>query len=92
VPTADHQILPQGTAYMTDAGMTGDYDSIIGMEKEEPIRRFTRKVPGNRMEPAAGTATLCGIAVETDAKGLARHIAPIRIGGRLSQTRPDFWD
>jgi 2',3'-cyclic-nucleotide 2'-phosphodiesterase len=92
VPTADHQILPQGTAYMTDAGMTGDYDSIIGMEKEEPIRRFTRKVPGNRMEPAAGTATLCGLAVETDAKGLARHIAPIRIGGRLSQTRPDFWD
>ena len=40
VPTADHQILPAGTAYMTDAGMTGDYDSIIGMQKEEPLRRF----------------------------------------------------
>jgi 2',3'-cyclic-nucleotide 2'-phosphodiesterase len=91
VPTADHQILPQGTAFMTDAGMTGDYDSIIGMEKEEPIRRFTRKVPGNRLEPAAGAATLCGVAVETDAKGLATKIAPVRVGGRLSQARPDFW-
>jgi 2',3'-cyclic-nucleotide 2'-phosphodiesterase len=91
VPTADHQILPQGTAYMTDAGMTGDYDSIIGMEKEEPIRRFIRKVPGNRLEPAAGAATLCGLAVETDAKGLATKIAPVRLGGRLSQARPDFW-
>jgi metallophosphoesterase (TIGR00282 family) len=91
VPTADHQILLQGTAYMTDAGMTGDYDSVIGMEKEEPIRRFVRKVPGDRLEPAAGAATLCGIAVETDAKGLATKIAPVRIGGRLSQARPEFW-
>jgi metallophosphoesterase (TIGR00282 family) len=92
VPTADHQILPQGTAYLTDAGMTGDYDSVIGMEKEEPVRRFTRKVPGGRLEPAAGPATLCGVAVETDAKGLAIKIAPVRIGGRLSQARADFWD
>jgi 2',3'-cyclic-nucleotide 2'-phosphodiesterase len=92
VPTADHQILRQGTAFMTDAGMTGDYDSIIGMEKEEPIRRFIRKVPGERMEPAAGAASLCGVAVEIDVKGLASKIAPVRIGGRLSQCRPDFWD
>jgi metallophosphoesterase (TIGR00282 family) len=91
VPTADHQILHQGTAFVTDAGMTGDYDSVIGMEKEEPIRRFTRKVPGDRLEPAAGAATLCGVAVETNAKGLATRIAPVRIGGRLSQARPDFW-
>jgi 2',3'-cyclic-nucleotide 2'-phosphodiesterase len=91
VPTADHQILRQGTAFMTDAGMTGDYDSVIGMEKEEPIRRFTRKVPGDRLEPAAGAATLCGVAVETDAKGLATKIAPVRIGGRLSQVKPEFW-
>ncbi|MGH6818296.1 MAG: TIGR00282 family metallophosphoesterase, partial [Methylovirgula sp.] len=70
VPTADHQILPQGTAFITDVGMTGDYDSIIGMEKEEPIRRFLQKTPGTRMEPAAGEATLCGIAVETGANGL----------------------
>ncbi|WP_158808848.1 TIGR00282 family metallophosphoesterase [Beijerinckia sp. L45] len=92
VPTADHQILPGGTAYMSDAGMTGDYDSVIGMEKEEPIRRMTRKVPGSRFEPAMGPATLCGIAVETDASGHAIQVAPVRIGGRLSQTRPAFWE
>ena len=92
VPTADHQILAGGTAYLSDAGMTGDYDSVIGMDKEEPIRRMTRKVPGSRFEPAAGPATLCGIAVETDAGGRAIKIAPVRIGGRLSQARPEFWD
>ncbi|UDL93239.1 TIGR00282 family metallophosphoesterase [Lichenihabitans sp. PAMC28606] len=92
VPTADHQILPNGTAYQSDAGMTGDYDSVIGVQKEEPIRRFLTKLPGSRYEPAAGPATLCGVAVETDdATGLAVRIAPVRIGGRLSQTRPDFW-
>ncbi|WP_131195706.1 TIGR00282 family metallophosphoesterase [Lichenihabitans psoromatis] len=92
VPTADHQILPNGTAYQSDAGMTGDYDSVIGVQKEEPIRRFLTKLPGSRYEPAAGPATLCGVAVETDdATGLAVKIAPVRIGGRLSQTRPDFW-
>ena len=72
VPTADHQILPGGTAYMTDAGMTGDYDSVIGMQKEEPLRRFTTGIPSGRFEPAAGVATLSGVAVETDdATGLA---------------------
>ena len=79
VPTADHQILPGGTAYMTDAGMTGDYDSIIGMQKEEPLRRFTTGIPSGRFEPASGAATLCGVAVETDdATGLALRIAPVR--------------
>jgi 2',3'-cyclic-nucleotide 2'-phosphodiesterase len=92
VPTADHQILPQGTAYQTDAGMTGDYDSVIGMEKEEPLRRFVTKLPGSRLEPAAGPATLCGLAVETDARGHAIKVAPVRIGGRLSQARPEFWE
>jgi 2',3'-cyclic-nucleotide 2'-phosphodiesterase len=92
VPTADHQILPNGTGFVTDAGMTGDYDSVIGMEKEEPVRRFTTKLPGMRFEPASGAATLCGIAVELDANGLAAKIAPVRIGGRLSQARPQFWD
>lgn len=92
VPTADYQILPQGTAYMTDAGMTGDYDSVIGMEKEEPIRRFTTKLPATRFETASGAGTLCGIAVELDSKGLAVKIAPVRIGGRLSQARPPFWE
>ena len=84
VPTADHQILPGGTAYMTDAGMTGDYDSIIGMQKEEPLRRFTTGIPSGRFEAAHGIATLSGVAVETDdATGLAHRIAPVRIGGRL---------
>ena len=92
LPTADHQILPGGTAYLTDAGMTGDYDSVIGVGKEEPLRRFLTKLPSGRYEPAAGPATLCGVAVETDdGTGLARRVAPVRIGGRLSQARPEFW-
>ena len=92
VPTADYQILPHGTAYMTDAGMTGDYDSVIGMDKEEPIRRFTRKTPGSRFEPANGAATLSGVAVEIGSDGLATKIAPLRLGGRLAQAQPEFWD
>jgi metallophosphoesterase (TIGR00282 family) len=91
VPTADYQILPRGTAYMTDAGMTGDYDSVIGMHKEEPVRRFTTKLPSTRFEPALGDATLCGVAVELDEKGLATQVAPVRIGGRLAEARPGFW-
>jgi 2',3'-cyclic-nucleotide 2'-phosphodiesterase len=92
VPTADHQILPGGTAYMTDAGMTGDYDSIIGMQKEEPLRRFTSGIPSSRFEPALGVATFSGIAVETDdASGLAVKVAPVRLGGRLAPTLPEFW-
>ncbi len=92
IPTADHQILPAGTGYLTDAGMTGDYDSVIGVEKDEPIRRFLTKLPGSRFEPASGPATLCGVAVEIDDRtGLALKIGPVRIGGRLSPAMPDFW-
>ena len=92
IPTADHRVLPGGTAYMSDAGMTGDYDSVIGVDKEEPIRRFLQRTPGSRYEPAAGPATLCGVAVETDDRtGLAVKVAPVRIGGCLAQTLPDFW-
>lgn len=92
VPTADHQILRNGTAYMSDAGMCGDYDSVIGMAKEEPIQRFTRKLPVERMRPAEGEATVAGVAVETDdVTGLAVKIAPVRIGGRLSEAQIDFW-
>jgi metallophosphoesterase (TIGR00282 family) len=92
VPTSDHQILPAGTAFMTDAGMTGDYDSIIGMQKDEPMRRFISGIPSARFEPALGVATLSGVAVETDdATGLAVKIAPVRIGGRLEPARPGFW-
>jgi 2',3'-cyclic-nucleotide 2'-phosphodiesterase len=92
VPTADHQILPGGTAYITDAGMTGDYDSVIGMQKDEPLHRFITGIPSGRFEPASGPATLSGVAVETDdATGLALRIAPLRIGGRLEPAMPGFW-
>jgi 2',3'-cyclic-nucleotide 2'-phosphodiesterase len=91
-PTADHQILSRGTAFISDVGMTGDYDSVIGMGKDEPLNRFVRKIPSGRFEPATGPATLCAIAVETDdATGLARQVAPVRLGGRLEQARPAFW-
>ena len=93
VPTADHQILPNGTAFQSDVGMTGDYDSVIGMQKDEPMNRFLRKIPGARFEPAMGEATLCALAVETDdATGLAARVAPVRLGGRLEQARPTFWE
>jgi metallophosphoesterase (TIGR00282 family) len=88
-PTADHQILPGGTAYQTDAGMCGDYDSVIGMQKEGAATRFWKKLPGERLQPAEGVATICGVFVVTDdATGLARRIEPVRQGGRLSQTLP----
>lgn len=92
VPSADHFILPGGTAYMSDAGMCGDYNSVIGMDKAEPLNRFLRKLPVERLKPAEGEATLCGVAVETDdANGLAVNIAPLRIGGRLSRAEIPFW-
>jgi metallophosphoesterase (TIGR00282 family) len=92
-PTADHQVLPGGTAFISDVGMTGDYDSVIGMSKDEPLNRFLRKIPTSRFEPALGAATLCAVAVETDdATGLARRIAPVRLGGRLEETTPSFWE
>lgn len=90
VPTADAQILPGGTAYQTDAGMCGDYDSVIGMEKDEPLNRFLRKIPRARFSPALGPATLCGVFIETDRQtGLARRIEPVRLGGRLKGALPD---
>jgi metallophosphoesterase (TIGR00282 family) len=93
VPTADHQILPRGTAFISDVGMTGDYDSVIGMDKEEPLTRFLRRISGARFEPAMGEATLCALAVETDdVSGLARRIAAVRLGGRLEEARPQFWE
>lgn len=89
VPTADDQILPGGTAYMTDLGMCGDYDSVIGMEKSEPLLRFITKMGSGRMQPASGEATLCGIVAETDAKtGLAVSVDAIRLGGRLRERMP----
>jgi metallophosphoesterase (TIGR00282 family) len=91
-PTADHRILSGGTGFITDVGMTGDFDSVIGMVKDEPLARFLRKLPGSRFEPADGPATLCAIAVETDdATGLAARVAPVHIGGILEQATPAFW-
>jgi 2',3'-cyclic-nucleotide 2'-phosphodiesterase len=92
VPTADEQVLKGGTAYISDVGMCGDYDSVLGMAKEEPMARFLTKIPNGRFTPAQGAATLCGVAIETDdATGLAKAIAPIRLGGRLAPTEPKFW-
>jgi hypothetical protein len=93
VPTADYRLLPGRTAFMSDVGMTGDFDSVIGMVKDEPLTRFLRKVPGSKFEAAGGPATLCGIAVETDdATGLARKVGAVRLGGALEQARPAFWE
>jgi calcineurin-like phosphoesterase len=79
--------LPHG------CGMCGDYDSVLGMNKDEPVRRFLQKTPGSRMEPASGEGTLSGIAVETDDRtGLAVRIAPVRLGPGLEETWPRFWD
>ncbi|MFZ0846925.1 MAG: TIGR00282 family metallophosphoesterase [Pseudolabrys sp.] len=91
-PTADHRIMPGRTAFMSDVGMTGDFDSCIGMNKDEPLNRFLRKLPGGKFEAASGPATLCGIAVETDdATGLALKVGAVRLGGILEQATPNFW-
>jgi 2',3'-cyclic-nucleotide 2'-phosphodiesterase len=90
-PSADHRILAGGTGFITDVGMTGDYDSVIGMDKDEPLRRFTSKIPSGRFEPALGPATLCALAAELLPDGRTKAIAPVRIGGVLSPAEPDFW-
>ncbi len=90
-PTADAQILPGGTAFQSDAGMCGDYDSVIGMVKDGATLRFWRKMPGEKLGPAEGAATVCGVFVETnDTTGLASRIEPVRIGGRLGQAMPGW--
>ncbi|MBR0647029.1 TIGR00282 family metallophosphoesterase [Plastoroseomonas hellenica] len=89
VPSADHRILAGGTAFQSDAGMCGDYDSVIGMQKGAAALRFWRKVPSERLAPAEGEATVCGLFVETDdATGLAKRAEPLRLGGTLSPTMP----
>lgn len=89
VPTADAMVLARGTAYQSDAGMCGDYASVIGMDAEEPLRRFVTGMGSGRFEPALGEATLCGTLVETDDRtGLATSVVPIRHGGRLAEAGP----
>jgi metallophosphoesterase (TIGR00282 family) len=91
IPTADARILKSGTALMADAGMCGDYDSVIGVEVEEPLGRFLTGISNGRFTPAEGEATLCGVAIETDPKtGLTVNLSPVRIGGTLSQSLPTF--
>src|SRR3954467_13538433 len=93
VPTADHRGMAGGPAFMTDVGMTGDYDSVTGMNKAEPLQRFVRRIPSGKFEPANGPATLSGLAVEIDdTSGLALRVAPVRLGGHLSEARPAFWE
>ena len=86
VPTADSTVLKGGTAYISDVGMCGYYDSVIGMKKDEPISRFVTGIRRQRLEPAPGEASLCGVLVESDdGTGLARRIEPLRIGGLIPQ-------
>ncbi|MGV6847076.1 MAG: TIGR00282 family metallophosphoesterase [Marinibacterium sp.] len=89
VPTGDAQILPGGTAYLTDAGMCGDYLSVIGMDKAEPMRRFVTGMAKSRFSPATGEATLSGVFVETDDRtGAAKAVRMVRVGGRLQTSAP----
>jgi metallophosphoesterase (TIGR00282 family) len=91
-PTADERILSGGTAFMCDVGMCGDYDSILGMDTEEPLSRFLTQIPRARFEPAKGPATISGLAVEIDdASGLATRVGALRLGGVLAPTEPLFW-
>ncbi|MEN2494973.1 MAG: 2',3'-cyclic-nucleotide 2'-phosphodiesterase [Hyphomicrobiaceae bacterium hypho_1] len=92
-PTCDHRILPYGTAYQSDVGMCGDYNSVLGMHSSEPVNRFITRIPRERFEPALGKATLCGLAIEIgDKDGLAYKVGLVRIGGVLSEEMPEFWE
>ena len=90
VPTADARIFEGGTAYQSDIGMCGDYDSVIGMEKDGPLNRFLGRVKKERFKVAMGEATVCAVYVETDdATGLATRVAPVRHGGHLAPAWPE---
>ena len=89
VPTGDAQILDGGTGYLTDAGMCGDYNSVIGMDKAEPMRRFITGMPKGRFTPATGEATLSGVFISTDDRtGATKEIRMIRSGGLLQDSVP----
>jgi 2',3'-cyclic-nucleotide 2'-phosphodiesterase len=91
-PTSDHRVLPGGTAYMSDAGMCGDYNSVVGMDSDEPLNRFLTKIPRGRFEPSFGPATISGFAIDIDDKtGLATHAAALRQGPHLEPALPAFW-
>lgn len=91
-PTCDHRVLPAGTAFISDVGMCGDYNSVLGMDTGEPVSRFMTRIPRARFEPASGPASVCGLAVEIDdATGLAVHAKALRLGGVLTPTEPLVW-
>jgi metallophosphoesterase (TIGR00282 family) len=82
VPTADERILPDGTAYLSDVGMTGCYNSVLGMEKDKVLKRFLHQVP-ERFEPATGPAVLCGAIIDIDENtGRSRSIDRVTINER----------
>ena len=86
VPTADTRILEKGTAYQTDIGMCGDYNSVIGMNKENSIKRFLKDKDAMKHFPAEGEGTLSGVIVETDTKtGLAKNVIRVIDGGSLTK-------
>ncbi len=92
VPTADLRVLPGGTAFMSDVGMTGDFDSVIGMAKDEPLQRFIRRVSSARFEPAAGLRHCAASRSKPIRRpGSRRRVGAVRLGGSLEQAKPGFW-
>ncbi len=88
-PTADARILDHGTAYQSDAGMCGDYNSVIGGDKEQWVAKFRSKLPVGRVQPSKGPGTLCAFFVELNpSTGLARHAAPLITGPHLREVWP----
>lgn len=91
IPTSDARVLSGGTAYLTDSGMSGDYDSVIGADKQIPINRFVTKMPGDKMKPAGGEGTLCGAFIVTnDNTGLAKSMDQVIVGPHLKNVMPDL--
>ena len=93
-PTADQRVLPGGTAFMSDVGMTGDYDSVIGMAKDEPISRFLRKIADEqvRARDGPGDAVRRSRSRPTTRPGSPPGSAPVRLGGGSSRRSPTFWE
>ena len=87
VPTSDHRIMEKGTAYQTDLGMCGDYNSVIGMDKNNSLKKFFKDPSSKKHFPALGEATISGLLVEADdMTGLAKKVKPIILGGSLKET------
>ena len=86
VPTSDHRIMENGTAYQTDLGMSGDYNSVIGMNKDNSLKKFLKDSSAENHFPALGEATISGLLVTADDKtGLAKKVQPIILGGSLQE-------